>query len=239
MTIAAFIIHLSRAAERRPQVEALRAGLPVPAETLEAVDGRALTEAEIAAVYRRGLHAPRYPFALGRSEIACFLSHRKAWQAIVDRGLDAGFIVEDDVALTEAFPAAWRAAVDHLEPDGFIRFAFRDRERGREIHRDDTVRVLVPSPVGLGTVAQLVAREAARRLLDATRQFDRSVDTLLQMSWVTGVRPLSVVPGGVREISSELGGSTVQNRKSLPDKLAHEILRPIYRMRVRARSNRS
>ncbi len=239
MNIHAFIIHLARATERRPQVETLRRSLPVPAEALEAVDSRALTEAEIAAVYRRRLHAPRYPFSLSRNEIACFLSHRKAWRAIVERGLDAGFVIEDDVALTADFPAAWRAAVAHLEPGGFIRFAFRDREAGREVYRDDKVRILAPRPIGLGMVAQLVSREAARRLLAATEQFDRPVDTTVQMRWVTGLQPLSVIPGGVTEISARLGGSTVQHRKSLTDKLAREILRPLYRMRVRAYSNRS
>ncbi|AAX73747.1 hypothetical protein L273_00345 [Brucella abortus B10-0091] len=239
MNVKAFIIHLKRATDRAPQVEKLVKELPVKAEVIEAVDSRALNKDEIARIYKRRLHTPRYPFALSRNEIACFLSHRKAWQAIIDRKLDAGFIVEDDIALTENFMGAYRAAVDHLEPGGFIRFTFRDdREHGREVFRDEAVRIIIPNPIGLGMVAQFVSYDAAQKLLDITQTFDRPVDTTVQMRWVTGLQPLSVIPGGVKEISSQLGGTTIQHKKNFSDKLAREILRPIYRMRVRAYSSK-
>lgn len=240
MNIKAFIIHLARAVDRRPQVEKLARDLPVKTEVLDAVDSRSLDEAQIARAYRPRLHTPRYPFALSRNEIACFMSHRKAWQAIVDGNLDAGLVIEDDIALTENFDAAFHAAVDHLEPGGFIRFTFRDdREHGRELFRNAHVRLIAPDPIGLGMVAQLVSREAAQRLLAATEQFDRPVDTTVQMRWVTGLQPLSVIPGGVKEISAQLGGTTIQHRKSFSDKLKREILRPLYRMRVRQFSSKS
>lgn len=134
---------------------------------------------------------------------------------------------------------AYRAAVDHLEPGGFIRFTFRDdREHGREVFRDEAVRIIIPNPIGLGMVAQLVSYDAAQKLLDITQTFDRPVDTTVQMRWVTGLQPLSVIPGGVKEISSQLGGTTIQHKKNFSDKLAREILRPIYRMRVRAYSSK-
>lgn len=232
--IKAFIIHLARSAERRPQVEKLVRELPMQVEVLDAVDGRLLDDAEVARVYKPCLHAPRYPFALSRSEIACFLSHRKAWQAIIDQNLDAGLVIEDDVAFDENFNAAFRAAAGHLKPNDLIRFPFRaDREHGREVFNDRNVSIIAPNPIGLRMMAQLVSRGAARTLLAATEQFDRPVDTTVQMRWVTGLQPLSVVPGGIREISGQLGGTTIQHRKSFTDKLAREILRPLYRMRVR------
>ena len=33
--------------------------------------------------------------------IGCFLSHRRAWQRLVDTGVDAALICEDDIELTE------------------------------------------------------------------------------------------------------------------------------------------
>ena len=77
----AFIIHLARAEARKPQVERLAATLPLPINVINAVDGLALGDREIEAAYRRHLYRPRYPFALRKAEIGCFLSHRKAWQA--------------------------------------------------------------------------------------------------------------------------------------------------------------
>lgn len=100
----------------------------------------------------------------------------------------------------------------------------------------ETLQIIEPVPVGLGMVAQLVGREAAQRLLSATQVFDRPVDTTAQMNWVTGLKPLSVLPGGVREVSVRLGGSTIQKSRSLPDKLKREILRPLYRWKIKSRS---
>lgn len=232
-TIKAFIIHLASASDRQPQVTLLIESLPVEVDVIDAIDGRTLDPQTIARVYRRKLHRPNYPFALGTNEIACFLSHRKAWQAIVDQKLDAGFIIEDDVELTAEFDAAFKTACKIMTPDSFIRFPFRERETGRQILNENGVRVIAPVPVGLGMVAQLVGREAAKRLLERTQTFDRPVDTMTQMNWITGLRPLSVLPGGVREISAQLGGTTIQHKKAFSDKLQREIMRPFYRMQVR------
>jgi GR25 family glycosyltransferase involved in LPS biosynthesis len=81
-------------------------------------------------------------------------------------------------------------------------------------------------------VAQLVSREAAIRLLKASERVDRPVDVLLQMAWATAVVPKSVVPSGIREISSCLGGSTLTQDRTWLSKCRHEILRPIYRTRI-------
>lgn len=234
--VKAFIIHLARARDRQPQVEELIRKLPVETEVVSAVDGRTLDMQTLSRVYRRSVHRPRYPFALGTNEIACFLSHRKAWQAIVDQGLDAGLVLEDDVELTAEFAAAYAAACTVLKADSFIRFPFRERENGRVVLATETLRIIEPVPVGLGMVAQLVGCDAAQRLLSATEIFDRPVDTTAQMNWVTGLKPLSVLPGGVKEISVQLGGSTIQKSRSLPDKLKREILRPIYRWKIKSRS---
>ncbi|KXF77390.1 glycosyl transferase [Paramesorhizobium deserti] len=238
-TTKAFIIHLERARDRRSQVEKLARQLPVPTEIVDAIDGRKLRKAEIDRVYRRHLHKPHYPFQLSVSEIACFLSHRKAWQAIVDQGVEAGLVIEDDVALNDEFSAAWTAAQAYIQPDRFIRLPFRpEREQGPELFKIENARIIRPTPVGLGMVAQLVGRDAAKRLLAATEQFDRPVDTTAQMTWVTDVTPLSVHPGGVQEVSANLGGSTIKQRRSFLDGLSREILRPLYRMRVKRNSRK-
>jgi GR25 family glycosyltransferase involved in LPS biosynthesis len=236
-TIKAFIVHLGRAKQRAAQVDRLVAALPVPADIIDAVDGLTLSEANRDRVYRRNLHKPAYPFVLSNSEVACFLSHRKAWAAIVEQGLDAGFVIEDDVALNADFPAAFAAATACLTPGAFVRFPFRaDRETGEEILSRDATRVIRPRTVGLGMVAQLVSRGAAIRLLQATEMFDRPVDTMVQMDWLLHLSPLAVVPGGVSEISSTLGGTSMKRQSTFSEKLAREILRPLYRAKVAFRS---
>lgn len=237
--IKAFIIHLERATERRTQVAELISQLPVNAEIITAVDARQLSDAEIEQVYQPRLHKPYYPFRLNRNEIACFLSHRKTWQAIIDQGLDAALVLEDDVALTEDFPAAFSAACEALTHSGFIRLPFRpNRENGPTILSAKQINIIRPSPVGLGTIGQIITREAAQTLLDKTVAFDRPVDTFEQMNWITGLQPLAAVPSGVTEISASLGGSTLKQTRSLGHKLHREIMRPIYRSQVAAYSRK-
>jgi len=236
VAVKAFIIHLERAIDRQPQVNELIQKLPIETDVVNAIDGRTLDNQTISRVYRRSVYRPRYPFPLSTNEIACFLSHRKVWREIIDQRLDAGLVLEDDVELTPDFAAAYSAACQILKADSFIRFPFRERESGRVVLTTEGVRVIEPVPVGLGMVAQLVGREAAQRLLSATEVFDRPVDTTAQMNWITGLKPLSVLPGGVKEISVQLGGSTIQKSRSLPDKLKREILRPLYRWKIKSRS---
>jgi GR25 family glycosyltransferase involved in LPS biosynthesis len=181
--------------------------------------------------------SPPYPFALSDAEIATFLSHRACWQAIVDSGQAYGLIVEDDVALNDDFTASLQFAESQVQPEGFIRFPQKARERVQvEVARHNTCVLFRPRVVGLGMLAQLVTQGAARRLLSITERFDRPVDVFLQMTWVHGVDVLSVWPTGVTEISAELGGSTIHRSRAWPDRLWRELARPTYRLAVALRS---
>jgi glycosyl transferase family 25 len=236
--IEAFIIHLARATARRPQVERLLEDCPVPARVLDAVDGRAMSEAEIDAVYSRtSLHVPHYPFEMTVGEIGCFLSHRKAWQAIVDSGLDAGLVIEDDVEMDPAeFGGALEMAAEHVGELGYIQFQTRPLPDDAEVvgSRDRT-KLVRPLVAPLRTSAQLVSSAHAKHLLEITPRIDRPVDGLLQMSWVTSKRLCCAVPSGVIDRTQEAGGSTisVQRPKYRVSVLYRNILREIWRFRYR------
>lgn len=237
MRTQGFIIHLERAVARRSQAEACAALLPMPTEILPAVDGRLLTAAERQAVVGRRLLSPRYPFRLSQAETACFLSHRKAWQRIVDSGLDAGLVVEDDVApASDAFSAVVEAAIDASRPDEFVRFPMHDRgEQGEVVRTAGPVRFVEPRLPGLNMQMQLVGREAARRLLAASERFDRPVDSFVQMQWIHGARVLTTRPIVIREIGGQLGGSVIQNKRmNLVEKVIHEFQRPLHRFSIRS-----
>jgi glycosyl transferase, family 25 len=238
--LKALIIHLARAEDRREQVAQLRAALPCPSEVVWAVDARAsdmMDAPELAEAVREHL-SPRYPNALSKAEIACFHSHRKSWQQIIDEGLEVALILEDDIALDpEVFPAALRLALSMVQPDDVIRFPYKRREEaGRVIAQEGGVSLWLPWKVAFGTQAQIVTREAAQRLLHATERFDRPVDCLLQMPWEHGARVLSVWPSGVSEHSADLGGSTIGHKAHGWDKIRREVMRPFYRRRIAALS---
>lgn len=240
MNVSALIIHLARSVERKAQAQALTTSLPCSAEIMAAVDGREITDDQVAARYRRTLHGPRYPFELSRGEIACFLSHRAAWSAIVERGLDAGLVVEDDVAVGGAFPKVFAEAVRLIEPGDYVRFPRWERgEAGKTVHGTRDMSIIEPFLPMLGMQAQLIGREAARLLLAATETFDRPVDSIVQMQWLHGARVLSARPIVICEIDRELGGTVLQKKKKgFIERLHHELYRPLMRSAIVRRNRR-
>lgn len=241
MTVKAFVIHLPRAVARRPQVESLRLSLPLPVEVLDAVDGQLLSADEIGRVAVSGLHRPAYPFPLSANEVACFLSHRAAWRRIVDEGLDAGLVVEDDAAVVGPdFADVLAAAVAGIEADEFVRFPHRERhEPGPVVRAAGPLTVREPRLPALGMVMQLVGREAARRLLETSSTFDRPVDSFVQMNWLHGARVLSARPIVIREIGAVLGGSVIHpHRAGIHHRLVREVRRPLIRLAVSIENRR-
>jgi len=238
MNVKTLIIHLTRASDRRKQVDLLKEQSRTPAEVIDAVDGETLAAETIQSVYHRSLHKPHYPFELRIAEIACFLSHRKCWQAIVDRNLDAALILEDDVELDESvfFPAL-ELAVQNYSPDKYVRFPQKQREDAAStLATTPTHRMIIPKVTNVGMQGQLVGKGAAKTLLEKTRKFDRPVDTLLQMTWLTEVSMTSIYPSGITERSAQLGGSCIGKRKSWKEIVKREILRPLYRRKLASRA---
>jgi GR25 family glycosyltransferase involved in LPS biosynthesis len=227
-----FIIHMPGDAKRAPNAARLLKTLP-EAELVDAVIGREVVAAGGCATAPGTLHQPHYPFPLSPGEIGCFLSHRRCWQKILDEGLDCALIAEDDM---ETEPAAWGAAlalaVRHAGPGSFIRLPAKRREAAAAtLAQQDGAQLFLPKVAGLQTVAQVVGREAARRLLGATAVLDRPVDTFLQMHWIHGQQIHTILPNGVSELTEALGGSTIQKKKS-GNKLSREFQRALYRARV-------
>lgn len=228
-----FIIHLSRAQKRRENAEMLSSLLPFSAQILPAIDGRLLLKRQRQEFYQRHLHQPAYPFELSDAEIGCFLSHRKAWQAIVDSGIDAGLVMEDDIVPTDKFYKGLSLAQHQMGPNDFIRFPMRrNREAGQLIVEEGLLALIEPICPGLGMGAQLVSRGAAKKLLQASEKVDRPVDVFLQMFWLTGVAPKSVTPQIINEVSRTLGGSTLQKPRSFLSRCTHEFKRPLYRRKI-------
>lgn len=235
MGIEAFIISMGDQPARRAQVDRIRGACPLASRVVDAVDGRALGEQERNRVFRPAQHRPPYPFAPRPGEIGCFLSHRSAWQSIVERGLEAAVILEDDVELEpRAFGRAVGLAVDAARHHGLVRLPLMERT-GVFQRRAGAPSVTRPVVLPLGTQAQVVSADAARRLLEASRTFDRPIDVFLQMRWVTGLDGCVVSPSGVHDAVGRVGGSTIQSRsRGAREILRREVRRPLYRLAVRA-----
>lgn len=231
--IRSYVIHMARSTARAPLVDALRVDLP-NLEIVEAVDGRALSDADRAAVTAPHLTDPRYPFALLPGEIGCFLSHRRVWQTLLASDAPYAFVAEDDIRLESAFETARAAAEAVMDADTLIRFPLSPRETPQKtLHRLGDCQVFRPRVIGLTTGFYMVGRTAAQKLLHHSERFDRPVDSWLQMRWVTGVDALVVWPAGVASAASELGGSTIQKRKSVLGEVTRSVKRARYRAAIK------
>jgi glycosyl transferase, family 25 len=232
----AFILHLARAISRAANVQTLRARLPIASEIIAAVDGARLARDELEQAYARRRFKPRYPFALAPTEIGVFLSHRAAWRRIVDDNLDFAFVFEDDAQID---PASFAALIEFVTAEraawDYVLMPAKPIRKGRAVARCGGLALLMPDAPPLRAIAQIVSRAAARRLLDCTLPFDRPVDTLLQMTWVTGQPVLVASPSPVSDVSLKIGGTTVQRKSmGLAARVHHEAMRPIYRAQVLA-----
>lgn len=237
MGIEAFIIHLARASGRAPVVEAARRGVMMPCTVVDAVDGQLLGEVELGRTYAPNpLYLPPYPFRLGRGEIACFLSHRKVWQMIVDRGLEWGLVLEDDVAVSSEVLAGTVATVrDWGDLSAYVSLQTRPLPMERKVLYQGSGGCLVEiSPAPLRTSGQIVGRHAAKRLLECTGHLDRPVDVFLQMTWESGVPVVCADPSGIKDWPEPTGGSVAQTKRNrgVLALLRREVARTIYRHRI-------
>ncbi len=236
----AFILHLERASSRAANVQLLSGRLPIESEVFGAIDGARLTPQEVDQAYARRRFRPAYPFPLTRTEVGVFLSHRAAWRRIVDDALDFAFIFEDDAQIeSAAFAALVEFVVAERSAWDYVLLPAEPIRNGTPIARRGDFMLLRPDAPPLRAIAQIVSLGAAKRLLDRTLPFDRPIDTLMQMAWVTGQPVLVASPSPVRDVSRETGGSTVQRKSmSLGERIRHEAMRPIYRAQVLARYRR-
>ena len=214
--------------------------MDIESEVLAAVDGARLTPQEVDQTCARLRFRPIYPFPLTRTEVGVFLSHRLAWRRIVDDALDFAFIFEDDAEIDASQFAALVEFVTFERPAwDYVLLPAQPIRNGVVVASRGGLTLLRPDAPPLRAIAQIVSLAAAKRLLDRTLPFDRPIDTLMQMTWVTGQPVLVASPSPIRDVSRETGGSTVQ-RKSMGifDRLHHEAVRPIYRAQVLARYRR-
>jgi len=224
---------MSSSTARRPNAEKLRDALP-NAELIEAVNGRDPDQISHIRLYPGNLHKPHYPFDLRPAEIGVFQSHRRCWQSLLDSGAPFALIAEDDLAVDPPrLEQAMALISDYATPDMYVRLPVKAREvPGTVLASDGEIRLILPKIIGLQCICQVVGRVAAARLLAATDQIDRPVDTLLQMHWVTGQKVHSLLPNGNQEIAGQIGGSTIQKKTHASGKLTREIKRAIYRAQL-------
>ncbi|MBQ1202997.1 MAG: glycosyltransferase family 25 protein [Loktanella sp.] len=103
MTLPVIILSLEDAVERRAPLLKEFEVRGVPFEVWHAVDGRNGLAPEFEQMIDRDATRRNLGRPMGNAEYGCALSHHLIYRAIVERGLDAAVILEDDAIVDDQF----------------------------------------------------------------------------------------------------------------------------------------
>jgi glycosyl transferase family 25 len=194
-------------------------------ERLQGIDGKALSDDQTQSrSLTRKQHRKRFFRPLSRGEIGCYESHRACWLRIVDEGLSAAVILEDDAELLQTFTDLLPELTRLSGRFEYIHLSRSRRGRVRLRPLDDKHAVVVFSRPPFTTVAQVVSASGARKLLKRTPPYLRPLDIDLQFPWeINELEVVSIWPPPTRPrgFKSEIG-----SRSDLP---AYSVLaKPLF-----------
>ena len=237
-----YVINLDRAGDRLAHAERELAGQGLSFRRVPAVDGGALGPADLARAFdatlsRRTYHVPMQP-----GEIACFLSHRRAWTTfLAESAAPFAVILEDDFAFRgDLAPVLASLAEAPVGPWDMVKLWGKPRRIARTVAPLAGGFRLTREPVlSKRTVGQIVSRAGAEKLLAGTLPIHRPIDVQLQYPWELDLEILTVAPSLVVDVSIELlDGSTTKGTVDRFDaaKLEREVRRTLLRADLVARS---
>lgn len=215
-----FLINLARSTERLANSTAQFSSQSLTFSRIDAVDGASLTQSQIDEHYCPALNKKNYHYPLSKGQIGCYLSHRKAWQAIVDQKLDYALIFEDDFALDTSIHTAIKNIEDLCLDWQLIKLAaYQNRQRPVlfKIPLQDNQQLVIHKKLMSGCCATAITYQGAKKLLAATEKFGRPVDSDLQHIWETNVAGYSLLPYPVTQNTdqeSDIGSRSTKVKKA-------------------------
>ena len=235
-------VSLRRAVERREFVQAVYSELGLQPVLVDAVDGRALSTAQLAE-YSDLRAAYAFGRSLRKAEIAIALSHLAIWRRMVDEQLAEVLVVEDDVrpdaGLLRVLEARERlpADADVVTMHSLFSWATPRPVDGPALV--DGYRVCTYERTPMGAQAYLLRRRGACRLVDVARPIRLPADELLFRARPAGLRVYGVEPSpvGHDEFPSELHAAPAgDDDRTLFERIAFSPVRAAGRIARRVRS---
>ncbi len=110
--MSTWVINLDRAPERLARIRAQLEHLGLPFTRLPAVDARALTPQQQAALDEPG-YRRRHGMSPVLGELGCYLSHVEVMRAFLASDAAFALVLEDDVLLRDSLPAVLQGLVQH------------------------------------------------------------------------------------------------------------------------------
>src|SRR6202158_1017367 len=214
--IPVYVVSLPDSVTRRRNMTERLGALGIPFQFVDAIDGRTQRvpdEVDGARVIRREFQS--------EAEIACAMSHRKAYRMIADGSSDLALILEDDAVFQPDFPQTLVLAMT-------LRFdvlKFWGGPHGRRIQLGEIGKYRVMAGTGsIGAVAYLISRTAAARCCDLP-VIEQASD-LIFSDLRLGLRVLDLepYPVGIDTMPSDVGERHFSFHKARLSRLAQFAL---------------
>jgi glycosyl transferase, family 25 len=210
------VINLDRAPERLARITGQLGRLGLPFERLPAVDARAFTPDQQAALDVAAYRRKHGMEPLG-GELGCYLSHVEAMRRLLASRADFALVLEDDVLLTERLPAALSGLMQHVARWDMVKLS--------AVHSGTPQPVLEVAPgqqlaVMLsrctGSSAYLVNRRAAEAYARGLLPMSLPYDHVFDQGWRFGLKVRLLTPTPC--IHDEDTASTIGTPASAPSR---------------------
>lgn len=163
-------------------------------ERFPAVVGSELDQSTIDAAYDAETNSKKYYKEMSVGEVGCYLSHIRLWEKIVEEDLDFALILEDDLTVEPEIKHVIEA-IQQLQDWDYIKLA---GPKGKKIIAEEPINdkysLVYYNKTPIGTSAQAVSKQGAKKLLESTKPFIRPVDSDLQYYWEKGIQILGISP---------------------------------------------
>lgn len=182
---------MERSPDRRQRAAEEMSKTTLDWQFLDAVDGRLLGDSIPG--YDRAKVKNLLGFELTPGEIGVFSSHKKAWQACVDKNLPT-LIFEDDFVLLPHFEKTIDTLLANPEDWDLVRLQALEESPFTMVKDFGDVAIVSNKTDALGLTASLVNPQAAKKLLECARDMYEPVDHYLEHVSKHGIRFLAVKP---------------------------------------------
>ena len=192
-----FVINLAADRQRMQNAEAQLHKQGLTFARIEAVDGRALSTAQIARVYDKRANARRGGEPLVPAKIGCWLSHLEAWKRIAKGKAQGGIVLEDDFHAHPDF-AQVVALVCHdaaRDWDMVRLFSLKPKRRSIASRPLGAAHALVkPYKIPACVTGYAITQAAAAQLAARALPLSIPLDEELKRFWLHGLDIALVLP---------------------------------------------
>ena len=192
---AIFVINLPQASHRWRAVQKRLDALGLQYQRIEAIDGRRLSAEQLQQLVDQQRTLKDHHSPLSASEVGCYLSHIKAWHAIIEQELDFAIVLEDDVVFSDNFSIVPPCIARIAEPWDVIKLAAPHKQQRTQVLGEFSsfrwVRYRKPP---LSACAQAISIAGARKLIRQRQQVFRPVDVDLQWQDELGITVRGLTP---------------------------------------------